>query len=396
MMDGWEIVYYGGELSQVSAAVTLVPIYTDAEQREWYGDYDPNTLPIVAGSWSSEQKAYQVTNYRAIAEIKSRWREGDFVLLSAGLAQKPIREAMGRPCAEWAAGYDGVIFSDKSVVEPPFVCFESNAWRHYLYGKYGIQDGRWFDTVIPNFFDPEEWTLWEKEDYLCFVGRLIARKGPHIASEIAREMNMPLYVAGSGMESVQKGLIVCQDGTRLEGDVHYVGCVGAAERDELMGKARCLLAPTTYIEPFGAVVVESMLCGTPSVATDWGSFSELLPPERRFRTLGEGVEAVSAALELEPAQMQEEALARWSLEAVRPMYERWFRELELLWGEGWYSRTSTLTSNGPGWADSASEGTRPRSTRRSGNGSSKSTASAPSSTSAAGKGKRSSSSRSKG
>ncbi len=188
-----------------------------------------------------------------------------------------------------------------------------------------------------NFFDPEEWTLHEKEDYLVFVGRLIARKGPHVAAEIAREFGMPLLVAGSGMSEVREGLIQCQDGTRIEGDVHYVGTVGWEERNVLMGRARALLAPTTYIEPFGAVVVEAMLSGTPSLATDWGAFSEVLPPERRFRTLAEGCEAVESALHLSPAALQQEALERWSLEAVAPLYERWFDELASLWDAGWYA-----------------------------------------------------------
>jgi glycosyltransferase involved in cell wall biosynthesis len=374
MMEGHDIVYYGGEESQVPDSCEFVPIYSDEEQRSWYGDYDPNTLPIVAGSWSADQKAYKVTNHRAIGEINARWERGDFVLISAGLAQKPIVEQMpkgrnGRPCAEWAAGYSGVFFSDRSFEFPPYVCFESHAWRHFLYGKYGIEDGRWFDTVIPNFFDPKEWTLWEKEDYLVFVGRLINRKGPHIAAEIARELGMPLYVAGSGMREHHKKLIICQDGTKLEGDVHYMGCVGAAERDELMGKARCLMAPTTYIEPFGAVVVESMLCGTPSVATDWGSFSELLPPERRFRTLSEGVDAVKAAMELPPAVIQKEALKRWSLKAVRPMYERWMRELQTLWEDGWYSQTSISTRPSPTLEGSSEAATTPLTIPISGAGS---------------------------
>jgi len=341
---GWQIVLYAGELSETEGQAELVPIYSDAEQKEWYGgELEPNMLPLIAGSWSSEQLQYRVTNARAQQEIALRYEAGDLILLTGGYAQKPIIDALPMPqylACEWAAGYSGVIFSDRSLSMTPWVCFESNAWRHYLYGKYGVEDGRWFDAVIPNFFDPKEWTLHSKEDYLVFVGRLIARKGPQIAAEIARELGMPLHVAGSGALEVSEGLILCHDGTRIEGDVHYVGTVGWEERNRLMGHARVLLAPTTYIEPFGAVVVEAMLCGTPSVASDWGAFSELLPPERRFRTLAEGCEAVEQAMELAPAVLQAEALERWSLEAVAPLYERWFEELGSLWQGGWYEMSS--------------------------------------------------------
>jgi glycosyltransferase involved in cell wall biosynthesis len=331
---GHELVLYGGELSEVGEYAELVVTYTDLEQKLWYGDMDANTLPIVAGSWDANQESYKVTNQRAISALKKRYETGDIVLLTGGLAQKPIFDALTpRLVVEWAAGYSGMF--------APAVCFESYAWRHYCYGRYGMHwgasdTGRWFDTVIPNFFDPDEWSLHPKEDYLVFVGRLIERKGPHVAAMIARELGLPLRVAGSGVHEVSEGLIVCQDGTRLEGDVHYEGTVGWEARNELMGRARALIAPTTYVEPFGAVVVESMLCGTPSIATDWGAFTETLPPERRFRTLAEGIDAVSLAMELDPYTLHEQALARWSLEAIAPMYERWFAELDTLWTGGWY------------------------------------------------------------
>ena len=335
---GFEVYLYAGDKSDTTPA-KLVPIYSDEEQRSWYGDYDPNMLPIVAGAWDSTQQAYIISNGRAVAAISERAEKEDLVLLTGGLAQKPIADALSNISVEWAAGYSGPIFSS-SGVEGPWVCFESHSWRHYLYGKYNIGDGRFYDTVIPNFFDPEEWSLAkEKKDYLCFVGRLIARKGPQIAAEIAREMGMPLYVAGSGMHSVSDGVIVCQDGTRIEGDVHYVGTVGVEERNKLMGEARALLVPTTYIEPFGAVAVEGPLCGTPAVSTDFGAFVETVPVKRRFNTLKQGVEATGYAMSLYPERVREEALANYSLEAIAPRYTEWFERVQSLWRGGWYDGT---------------------------------------------------------
>lgn len=341
MGERHEIILYGGELSEVGDYAELVPVYTDAEQKRWYGDMDANSLPTIAGSWDATQPQYVETNKRTADWIAHRYEPGDIVLLTGGLAQKPIADALPQALvAEWAAGYSGMF--------APYVCFESYAWRHYCYGRFGqwwadsaADTGRWFDTVIPNFFDPEEWSLHEKEDYLVFVGRLIERKGPHIAAMIARELDMPLLVAGSGMVEHKPGeFILCEDGTRIEGDVHYQGTVGREERNELMGKARCLIAPTTYIEPFGAVVIEAPLCGTPSVATDFGAFTEILPRERRFSTLAEGMEAVANAMALFPDGLQAEALLDYSLEAVGPMYESWFARLDSLWRGGWYEMPS--------------------------------------------------------
>jgi glycosyltransferase involved in cell wall biosynthesis len=334
---GHDIVVYGGELSEPARA-ELVPTFSDAERGQWYGDLDPNTLPTVAATWDAGQVSYLVTNTRAAHEIGERYERGDIVLLSGGLAQKPIADRLPNALvAEWAAAYPGWF--------APYVCFESHAWRHYCYGRWGQHwgaehTGRWFDAVIPNFFDPEEWPLGdEKQDYLAFCGRLIANKGAHVAAEIARELGMTLLIAGPGMAEYEEGrYLLGLDGTRLEGDIHYLGTLGPAARNSFIGSARALLSPSLYVEPFGAVVVEAMLLGTPSITTDWGSFTELLPRERRFRTLAEGCEAVLRAMELEPADLQREALARWSFDAVAPMYEEWFGELASLWGDGWYQR----------------------------------------------------------
>ncbi len=342
---GWPITLYGGERSEVDPGVELVTLFTDEELFQFYGEHDANTLPIVAGSWSSSDYSYRTINARAIGEIMVRYQPGDIVLLTGGMAMKPIYEAatsaFGALVVEWAAGYDGVMLSDKSIERPPYVCFESNAWRHYMYGKWGVADGRFYDTVIPNFFAPEEWSMAKgKDDYLCFVGRMIQRKGVDIAAEIAAELGMPIYFAGSGVAESSEGYIRTHDGMELRGDVHYVGTVGVQERNELMGRARALLVPTRYIEPFGAVAVEGPLCGTPAVATDYGAFVDTVPRELRFNTLAEGVEATKRAMALKPKGVRKDALARFSLEAVAPMYEEWFTRLGGLWREGWYAGTS--------------------------------------------------------
>lgn len=341
---GWEIVLYGGELSQVDDGVELVTIYTDEEQKQWFGDYDPNTLPIVAGAWDATQYQYRTTNARAAGEISVRYQEGDIVLLTGGLAQKPIFEKLPQALiVEWAAGYSGVMFSDRSMQRTPHVCFESMAWKHFMYGKWGVEDGRFYDTVIPNFFAPEEWSLSkEKDDYLLFVGRMINRKGIDIAADIARELEMPIIFAGSGVSDHGEGYIQCHDGTRLEGDVGYVGTVGVKERNILMGRAQALLVPTKYIEPFGAVAVEGPLCGTPAVATNFGAFTETVPRELRFDTLAEGCEAVEVATGLDPEEVREAALDEFSLDAVGPLYADWFERLSTLWKGGWYEPRSRL------------------------------------------------------
>jgi glycosyltransferase involved in cell wall biosynthesis len=210
-----------------------------------------------------------------------------------------------------------------------------------VYGKQGIEDGRWYDTVIPNYFDPDELPFSRENDGdLLYVGRLIARKGVHVAAQIAEACGRKLLVAGPGCVASEDGLIVMGEGV-ISGPIEYIGVLGPEERAQAMGRAAVLLAPTGYIEPFGGVAVEAMMCGTPVVATPWGAFTETVRPGvsgELFHTLQEGVDAVELSATFDRLTVRDYAEERYSLDAVAPLYERWFSRLETLWAAGWYER----------------------------------------------------------
>lgn len=331
---GYEIIVYSGDQNE-AICDEHVQLFTTKEQEKWYGPFDQNTLP--GASWDPASIPWTIFNHRAIAEIANRIDfEEDLILLTGGRASEPIQAAfpMAISC-EWAAGYSG-IFTDK-------VCFESYAWQSYLYGQLNAAHGRWFDTVIPNFFDLEEWPEAGKpEDYLLFVGRLIDGKGLDIAADIARNAERKLIVAGSGMSEYKKGKLTCEDGTIIEGNIEYVGTVGWETRTKLMHGAAALLSPTKYIEPFGAVAVEAQLCGTPAITTDWGAFPETVInglSGYRFRTLKEGVEAVEKAVALDRSAIAQHARETYQLDAIAPLYDAWFKRLATLHQGGWYDGT---------------------------------------------------------
>jgi glycosyltransferase involved in cell wall biosynthesis len=105
-----------------------------------------------------------------------------------------------------------------------------------------------------------------------------------------------------------------------------------------MGGAAATLMPTIYVEPFGGVAVESMMCGTPVVTTDFGAFTETVVEGvsgYRFQTLQEAVDRTVLAMELDREAVRQHAVDLYSLDAVEPLYDRWFTNLDGLWGEGW-------------------------------------------------------------
>lgn len=328
---GYEIFLYSGDKNDAKVS-KHIQIYSKKEQKQWFGNFDQNKLPTIA-TWNVHDKHWYITNQRAIESIRLlRESNKDIICLLAGWAQQPIADAFPDMIScEWAAGYEGWFFD--------YVCFESYAWMHHCYGKRNINDGRWFDTVIPNFFRPEDFSIaLIKENYLLFVGRLINRKGLRIAHDIARHSDIPLIIAGSGAKSYKNKLLITKDEEQYD-NVEYIGTIGTRQRNELMSKARVLIAPTTYIEPFGAVAVEAQLCGTPVITTDWGAFSETVEQDIsgfRIRTLKEGLSAVEKANKLDPVKIRNLALDKYSLEKVGPMYDQWFKQLNSLWNEGWY------------------------------------------------------------
>jgi glycosyltransferase involved in cell wall biosynthesis len=134
----------------------------------------------------------------------------------------------------------------------------------------------------------------DPDDYLLFFGRMHPDKGVREAVEIARACGKKLILAGIVQDQDYFDHHVAP---YLNKDrITYIGSVGPAERNRLLGKARALLHPIAFDEPFGLSVVEAMACGTPVIAFDRGSMPELIQSgESGFlvNTVTEAVEAVA-------------------------------------------------------------------------------------------------------
>lgn len=315
---GRDCIVYSGEENEAPCR-EHVTVVTEADRERWFGD--ETYTDRVFDRWAATDPCWVEMCANMVAAIRERAEPGDVLSLTMGLAYKPVADAVSMLAVELGIGYEAS-FSG-------FRVFESHAWMHHTYGRQGIDDGRYFDAVIPNAFDPADFEFRaDKDDYLLFLGRHTARKGLAVVQELAKHHR----IVTAGQEGPLDG---CE----------YAGVVRGRDRAELLAGARALLAPTGYIEPFGGVAVEAQLSGTPVIGSPWGAFPEtvaegvtgFLP-----HTLGGLLDAADQVAELDPHVIRDRALSLYSLDAVAPLYDRYLDRLATLHGDGWYT-TSALT-----------------------------------------------------
>ena len=136
----------------------------------------------------------------------------------------------------------------------------------------------------------------DQGEYLLFFGRIHPDKGAKEAIKIAKGAGMKLIIAGIIQDESYFNIEVKP---HLDGEnIKYIGSVNPTERDKLLGSAYALLHPINFNEPFGLSIIESMACGTPVIANDKGSMSEIIQDKKNGYLISNIEEAVSAVEEI--------------------------------------------------------------------------------------------------
>jgi len=307
-------------------------VVTPTEQHAEFGCYGHPAELVGRLQHDPRTPFWQKVNERTTAAIAASGKAG-FVCVIGGSAHAPLATG-ALPVVEFGIGYSGT-FAD-------FRVFESYSHMHLVYGadKGYEPDGQYYDAVIPNYFDLADFGYCglPHEGYLLYVGRMCYRKGIQTVDQLAQHLGMPVKYAGHGAEEMSDGLRT-DDGCLLTAaSREYVGVVDVARRRQLMQRAKAVIAPTVYVEPFGGVVVEAMLCGTPVITTDWGAFTETVDHGVngfRCRTLDQFCRAVRSVDALSREVIYRNAAQRWGLQRVMWQYQEYFEMLDDLRGAGW-------------------------------------------------------------
>ena len=333
MMEGrgHHLMHYGHEESN-PAADELISVISKQEWDAIYGEHDFKSSLFT---YDTNDNAYQTFYRNAISEIRKRKQPGDIILPFWGAGVRPICDA----------------HSDLITIEPGigyahghwanYKIFESYAIYHAYCGldSVGTCNQKWYDVVIPNYFDLDEFKYSDKkEDYFLFVGRVYDGKGLNIAIQATEAIGAKLKVAGQLSDHY------ADSNYKWPAHVEFVGYAGLNKRKELMKGAIASFLPSMYVEPFGGVQIENLLSGTPVITTDWGAFSENNiegVTGYRCRTFED---FVSAATNCKNGKIKSIDCRNhgetFSLENIAPKYEKFFsRVTDIHGGKGWYTIT---------------------------------------------------------
>ncbi|BCS80361.1 glycosyltransferase family 4 protein [Anaerocellum diazotrophicum] len=143
-----------------------------------------------------------------------------------------------------------------------------------IFVKFGIPAEK--IAVKPNFiFEEDIKPVYEKEDYIIFVGRLSYEKGIMTLLQAMKELNdeVKLLIVGDG--PLRDEVIKFIQKNNLK-NTKYLGPQKREKVLELIGKAKFLVFPSLWFEGFPMVLLEAFSVGTPVLASNLGGIPEIV------------------------------------------------------------------------------------------------------------------------
>ncbi len=191
--------------------------------------------------------------------------------------------------------------------------------------KVGSEDIRW-DAVVHNAVDARSLRFSaRKDDFLLQLARITPDKGQHIAIEVARQVNLPLVLAGKlDPDTRSREYFATKVAPHLGDRVSWIENAVGEEKKDLLAQARAMLFPIAWDEPFGLAMVEAMASGTPVLAFPRGAARELVEPGVTGflgDTAEELAELVGRLGEIDPERCRASVAERFNVGRMADGYE---------------------------------------------------------------------------
>lgn len=167
-------------------------------------------------------------------------------------------------------------------------------------------------------------------NYVAFLGRISPEKGVEHAINIARAVKTPLKVAAK-IDMADRDYFIAKVEPHFQRpEVDYIGEINEVEKRQFLGRAKCLLFPIEWPEPFGLVMIEALACGTPVLAFNRGSVSEIIEPGVTgfiAESVEEAIALYPQTIALDRQRVRQRFCERFSAQCMARKYEALYERL---------------------------------------------------------------------
>ncbi len=192
-------------------------------------------------------------------------------------------------------------------------------------------EGLRYADVVYNGIDMDFYSFnTEKEDFVLFLGRAAPEKGWKRAIDAAKLAGEHLVSAVKIAHWTEEQEWETNIKPNLPDDAVVHGEISQEEKVDLLRRAKAVLFPIDWDEPFGLVMTEAMACGTPVIATPRGSVPEVIVDGVTGFIVSvenyaqEAAERLRHLGEIDPAACRERVQRTFSRQAMVAGYERVF------------------------------------------------------------------------
>jgi glycosyltransferase involved in cell wall biosynthesis len=188
--------------------------------------------------------------------------------------------------------------------------------------------------VVYNGIDMDFYSMnTEKEDFALFLGRAAPEKGWKRAIDASKLAGLKLVSAVKIAHWTEEEEWETNIKPNLPADAVVRGEISQEEKVDLLRRAKAVLFPIDWDEPFGLVMTEAMACGTPVIATPRGSVPEVIVDGETGWIVSvkdyarEAAERLRHLDEIDPEVCRERVRRLFSKEAMVAGYERVFERV---------------------------------------------------------------------
>ncbi len=162
----------------------------------------------------------------------------------------------------------------------------------------------------------------KSEDFFLAAGRLVPEKGIDLAIEVAKKAKIKLKIVGGP----DKGkYFETKIKPYLNKNIEYLGMLNYYQMGELYKKAKAVLYPLRWEEPFGLVIIEAMACGTPVIGFNRGSLPEIIKDKKTgfiVKNVPEMIKAVKKIDQIDRKECRKWVEQNFTIEKMVDRYER--------------------------------------------------------------------------